>query len=158
MICKSFIFIRPVMKKIFTTTICLLLLTVAHAQKINEKEAQQFLEKVWGYLKTSDSVSFVNLWLPEDSVWQRIHTPIGGTDYMKSFHWLQDFLFPAIISDAKMEPIEIGNEDGKGNEITAMFNTRLHGRMGFSFHVIKINDNWSARSQPHFIAGMDDTK
>src|SRR5258708_6086433 len=79
MICKSFIFIRPVMKKIFTTTICLLLLTVAHAQKINEKEAQQFLEKVWGYLKTSDSVSFVNLWLPEDSVWQRIHTPIGGT-------------------------------------------------------------------------------
>jgi len=146
------------MKKIISAIICALLFTAAHAQKISEKEAQQFLEKVWGYLKTSDSVSFVNLWSPEDSVWQRIHTPLAGINYMNSFNWLTEFLFPAMISDAVMEHIEVGKEDARGTEITAMFKTRLHGTMGFSFHVLKINDKWSARGQPHFLAGMSDKK
>lgn len=146
------------MQKLFTTAICLLLFAVSPAQEISESEARQYLEKVWSYLKTSDSVAFVKLWVPEDSVWQKNHTPLDGVNYTKSFYWLQELLFPAIISEANIDHIEIGKEDGRGTQITAMFKTRLHGDMGFSFHLIKINDKLSARSQPHFIAGMSNNK
>src|SRR5690348_3362189 len=107
-----------------------MLITAAHAQKISEVEARQYLEKVYNYIKTSDSVSFVNLWLPEDSVWQRIHTPIDGINHMKSFHFLEEFLFPAIISGVSMDRVSVGQEDARGTEISAVFKTRLHGDIG----------------------------
>jgi hypothetical protein len=143
------------MKKLtFTTLVFIFLLSNAHAQKPSETEARQYLEKVWGYLKTSDSIAFINLWLPEDSVWQKLHTPIDGINLAKSFNFLEEWLFPAIISDAAMEGITVGQKDARGTEISAMFKTRLHGDMGFSFHIIKIRDKWSARGEPHFISGM----
>ena len=127
--------------------IYILLISTAHAQKVNKAEAQRYLEKVWGYIKTSDSISFVNLWLPEDSVWQRIHTPIDGVNNMKSFHFLQEFLFAAIISSASIDHVSIGQQDARGTEISAIFKTKLHD-IGFSFYVAPINGQWTARGKP----------
>jgi len=51
------------MKKIIVSTLtAVLFLTVAQAQTMSEKEAKQFLETAWSYLKTSDSNAFADLW------------------------------------------------------------------------------------------------
>ena len=77
---------------------------------------------------------------------------------MHSFHFLEEWLLPALISKEKIDYIEVGKEDGRGTEITAMFKTRLHGTIGFSFHVVNINNKWSARAKPEFLSMMNDNK
>ncbi len=140
------------MKKIFTIIICVLLLAVAHAQKISEKEAQQFLEKVWGYLKTSDSVSFVNLWSPEDSVWQRVHRPAKGMNLYQSFNHLKIFLNPALSENLNIDRVEVGEENARGTRITAFFKAREHASIGFHFYVVSINNKLIPRGTPGILA------
>lgn len=140
------------MQKLITTIICIFLLSALHAQKINESEARQYLEKVWGYLKANDSIAFVNLWLPEDSAWQRLHTPIGGMKLNESFKHLRIFLDPAISGNLDIHHIDIGAEDGRGTEISAFFKAREHASLGFSFYVSPVNGKWTARSKPGIIA------
>lgn len=141
------------MKKIITTTVFILLLVSAHAQKIGETEARQYMEKVWGYLKSNDSISFVKLWLPEDSVWQKNHTPIDGMKLNQSFKRLRNFLAPAMSGNLDIDHIEIGLEDARGTEIRALFKAREHASLGFAFYVAIVNDKWSARAKPGFFAG-----
>jgi hypothetical protein len=140
------------MKKIFTTVICVLLLTVADAQKISEKEAQQFLEKVWGYLKTSDSLSFVNLWSPEDSVWQRVHTPVEGLKLTENFNRLKNFLSPALSQNLAITRVEVGEENAAGTKITAYIKAREHASIGYLFYVVRMNDKLIPRGKPGYLA------
>lgn len=138
------------MQKLITTIIFISLFTAAHAQKITEAEARQYLEKVWGYLKTSDSVAFVKLWLPEDSMWQKQHTPPGGVNYMESYLRLKKFLRPA--ENLNMDRIEIGQESANGTEIKAYFRARERAMIGFSFYVSRVNGQWTARGRPGYFA------
>src|SRR5689334_6296145 len=141
------------LKKISTTLICIFLFSISHAQKISESEAKQYLEKAWTYLKTSDSVSFVGLWLPEDSVWQKNHTPAGGTYYMKGYNFLRTWLEPAISKNLDIDHVEIGETDARGTELKAYFKAREHAMMGFSLHVVSVNNRWTARGKPGYFAG-----
>jgi hypothetical protein len=138
------------MKKIITIIIFIFPLSASHAQKISEAEAQQYLEKVWSYLKTSDTVAFVNLWLPEDSVWEKNHPPI---DKMKSFHFLRTWLEPAITKNLNIDHVEIGETTARGTELKAYLKAREHAFIGFSFFVVSVNDKWSARGKPGYFAG-----
>ena len=139
------------MKKIFPVIVCVLLFSSAYAQKISDTEARQYLEKVWGYLKTSDSVSYLKLWLPEDSVWQKIHTPAEGMKLMESYRRLKSFLSPA--ENLDIDHISVGQENARGTEITAYFKAREHALMGFSFYVAPVNGKWTARGKPGYMAG-----
>src|ERR1041385_6015915 len=138
------------MRKMFLSIISILLLTTSYAQKPSEAEARQYLEKVWSYLQTADTAAFVNLWLPEDSVWEKNHTPLGK---MKSFHFLRTWLEPAITKKLNIDHIEIGETTPKGTELKAYLKAREHAYIGFSFYVVPINDKWSARGKPGYFAG-----
>lgn len=139
--------------KIITTLICILLLFSSYAQKISEAEAKQYLEKVWSYLKSNDSISFTKLWLPEDSVWQKNHAPVEGMRLNESFKRLRNFLAPAISQNLDIDHTETGPEDARGTELKAFFKAREHASIGFSFYVVSVNGKWSARAKPGFFAG-----
>ena len=139
------------MKKLTGSVIFVLFFISAHAQKINETEAQQFLERVWSYLKTSDSVAFINLWPVEDSAWQTMNAP-AGINYMESFHRLKKFLSPAITSNLAIDHVVVGAENTQGTEITAMLKPREHAYLGFTFHVAFVNDKWIPRGKPNYLA------
>lgn len=141
-----------VMKKIISTIICVLLFAVAHAQKISEAEARQYLEKVYGYLKTSDSVAFVNLWSPEDSVWQKLHTPPNGINHMDSFRRLKKFLSPALSENLNIDHVEVGEETARGTRISAYIKARERASLGFSFYIVNINNKWIPRGKPGYFA------
>jgi hypothetical protein len=143
------------MKKITITIIYVLSLAAAHAQKINESEARQYLEKVWSYLKTSDSVAFVNLWLPEDSVWEKEHTSADAMNHMKSFHFLRKWLEPAISQNLDIDHIQIGETNARGTELKAYIKAREHAVIGFSFYVIPVKNKWAARGKPGYFAGTN---
>ena len=138
------------MKKIIVALICLLFFAISYAQKISEPEARQYLEKVWGYLKISDSTAFVNLWLPEDSVWQKLHTPLEGMKLYESFKRLKHFLAP--VEQMDIDKVLIGQEDARGTEITAEFQAREHAVIGFSFYVAPVSAKWTARGKPNINA------
>ena len=131
---------------------CIIILASASAQKISEQEAQQLMEKAWGYIKISDSISFVNLWTPEDSAGEKLHIPAESTELNRSFNRLKDFLEPARSKNLAIDHIIIAEENTRGTEITAMFKPREHAYIGFSMYVVRINDKLIPRDKPRYLA------
>jgi hypothetical protein len=142
------------MKKIIPITfICVLLLTIADGRTITKKEARQLLEKVWSCLKTSDTASFINMWLLDNIPYhQRLYTK---EDVIGDFNYLKDFLDTALSQNLQMDNIKIDKDlitapdefFGTYN-IKAWFRYKEHYYKGFGLYVIYKNEKWLVRFQP----------
>jgi len=144
------------MKKIFlTTSVCLLLLLVAQGQTMHKKDAQQILEHALRYLKTSDTASFINLWLLDDSPYPFHQHPFTVEDVKNDFAHLKVFLDTALAQNYKIDHIEIEKEESKNkNErlgeylVKAWFKYNEHYYKGFGFYVEYKNERWVVRFSP----------
>jgi hypothetical protein len=138
------------MKKIIVTTItAVLFLTVAYGQTMNEKEAKQYLEKAWSYVKASDSISFINLW--------QLSEVESKSSYSKSqaiahFNFIKEYLDTALTRNLKIDQVDVVEENLKGTDskywIKAWFKYDEHYYKGFGFYLANVNGKWIARGNP----------
>ena len=141
------------MKKIITSTfICFLLLSVAQGHTISKKDAQQFLEKAWSYLKTSDSASFVSLWVIDASAPKHQGRAFTRQAVIGNFDFMKEFLDTALKLNLKIDHIEVEKENLNGTDteywIKAWFKYDEHYYKGFGFYVAYKNDKWIVRDNP----------
>ncbi|MEO6883587.1 MAG: hypothetical protein ABI199_06155 [Bacteroidia bacterium] len=141
------------MKKIIATTfVCFLLLTSAQGQTISKKDAKQFLEKAWSYLKTSDSTSFVKLWALDASAPKHKGRTFSSQDIIENFDMMKGYLDTALIENLKIDYIEVEKDNLKGTDseywIKAWFKYDEHDYKGFGFYIAYKNSKWVVRDNP----------
>ena len=139
-------------KLIFTTFIIVLFLPFGHGQTMNNQEAKQFLDKAWNYLKVSDSASFCNLWVLNDSISKLQRRPHSKKEIIGDFNMLRVFLDTALIKNLKIDFVDISNENLEGTDtkywIQAWFKYYKGYYKGFGFYVAYMKNKWVVRDCP----------
>jgi hypothetical protein len=141
------------MKKAITAIlICFFIATVARAHSISKKEARQFLDNAWNYLKTSDSASFLSLWMLDASAPKHNGRLFTREDIINNFNFMTDFLDTALKQNLRIDHIEIDKENLKGTDteywIKAWFKYDKHYYKGFGFYITYKNDKCIVRDNP----------
>ena len=140
------------MKRIFITLTVASFLTIAHGQTISKKEAQQFLEKSWNYLKMKDSVSFANLWSLNDSVSKNHRRPHTTKELFEWYSEIREFLDTALTRNLNIDYIETEKMNLQGMDtqywIKAWFKYNEHYYKGYGFYIAHKQDKWIVRDYP----------
>ena len=140
------------MKKIIISTfLCALTFSGALGQKISKKEAQQFLEKAWGYVKASDSLSFINLYRHKDMKSNKEVLMIPKQQISDNFNAMKEYLDTALLKNLEINNIDIQKRpEGMDVDywIKAWFKYDEHYYKGFGFYLVYIDKKWVINMSP----------
>ena len=127
----------------------MLLFTMVHAQKMNDKEASQLLNKGWNCLKTNDTTSFINFWSLNDSISIHHRRPHKKQEIIANFNAMKEWLDTAIQRKLNIEWVDITRQNLKGTDtkywVQAWFKYDEHYYKGFGFYVAYMNKRWIVR-------------
>lgn len=137
------------MKKVFLALTVASILTVAYGQTMTKKEAQQFLQKSWDYVKMKDSVSFSNLWSLNDSISKNHRRPHTTEETFGDYRAVREWLDTALTRNLKIDYVEVEQMNLKGTDtkywIKAWFKYNDHYYKGYGFYIAYFNDKWVVR-------------
>jgi len=140
------------MKTFFLALTVISMLTVVHGQTMNKKEAQQFLEKSWTYVKMNDSISFANLWSLNDNISKNQKRPHSTKELYEWCGELRDFLDTALNRNLKVDYISIEKMNLKDTDtkywIKAWFKYDEHYYKGYGFYLAQKKGKWIVRDYP----------
>lgn len=147
------------MKKILILILFWAFILNSFGQKISKEEAQILLDKAFTALKNSDSTSFLNLWVFDNSTNLADKKPFTAQDAQAEFKKIKVFLDTALMTNMKIDEIEI-NEMSK--ELGAKYKIKVYYKYNTQTNYIKavgyridyINKKWVFRFHPEYTTGF----
>jgi hypothetical protein len=151
------------MKKIVAATvICILTLASVSAHTLSEKEAKQFLDNAWRFVKANDSTSFMNLWSLNDSLSVNQKRPHNQKEILESFRAVRQWIDTALKRNLAIDHITVDKQNLEGTDteywVRAWFKYDEHNFKGFGFYLANMNGKWIVRDYPSTSTKEKDAK
>jgi hypothetical protein len=128
------------------------MLFAARAQTMSKHKADQFLQRAWNDLRTSDSASFTALWKLNASALQHEGRPMSKQFIVRNFDFMKQFLDTALRENLKMRDVEIEEVNLEGTDtkywVRTWFKYNKHFYKGFGFYLAYADGQWVVRGSP----------
>ena len=138
------------MKRIIITLLFSCMLCYSYGQSIGKKEARQFLENAWNYLKTADTTSFIDLWHLSPAALEHEGRPMSRKFIMGDFDFIKEYLDTALKQGLSIYDIDISKENLEGTDtkywVQAWFKYSKHYYKGFGFYIANDAGKWVVRN------------
>lgn len=131
-----------------------------HAQHLTKKQSKELFEKTIQYLKTNDTLSFVNMWHYEKAM-SNNEKHFDEKLAKLYFGHIKTWMDTAFATNLTVDHIEIEKQDNNDEPylgqylIKAWFKYNDHYSKGFGFYVDNLNRKWYYHNKPETSAAWN---